>query len=243
MFICKTGWTGSSSTGALVAANSLQPSETYPRPCVRYAHHYLIPCSRQFQGASHCDSCGNNDILRMLLRAQKSITTCSSPTLTPPCGTAPHLTLSNKHFPISNNPHSSNLYLVEINRMRKIANIIWWDIKILFWAWLFCKQLQIAQTRLDWCFDGMKYVYTGYHIKTLRTNKILLSILHFFNTCSWVSALNFLVLLFQRVSNTCNIWKINRPTYNINFDIETILFLFFNSLILSISFCFNIVKY
>jgi hypothetical protein len=57
----------------------------------------------------------------------------------------PHLTLSKKHFPISNNPHSSNLYLMEINRMRRIANIIWCDVKILFWAWLFCKQLQIAQ--------------------------------------------------------------------------------------------------
>ncbi len=57
----------------------IQWSETYPRPCVRYAHRFLIPYSRQFQGASHCGSCGNSDILRMLLRAQKSMTTCSSP--------------------------------------------------------------------------------------------------------------------------------------------------------------------
>ncbi len=46
---------------------------------VSYAHRYLIPYSRQFQGGSPCGSCGNSDILRMLLRAQKSITTCSSP--------------------------------------------------------------------------------------------------------------------------------------------------------------------
>lgn len=46
---------------------------------------------RFHQGVSLWGSRGKRDVLRMLLRAQKSITTRSRPTPKPPCGGAPYL--------------------------------------------------------------------------------------------------------------------------------------------------------
>jgi hypothetical protein len=145
----------------------IQWSETYPRPCVRYAHCYLIPYNnfKEQVIVGHVGTVTSYECCWEHRRASPHAPVLS-PTPTPPCGTAPHLTLSKKHFSISNYPHHSNLYLVEINRMRRIANIIWFNVKILFWDWLFCKQLQISHTIsiLPFCQKDVKEKW--FHLKS-----------------------------------------------------------------------------
>jgi hypothetical protein len=58
--------------------------------------------------ARRSGSCGNSDVMQMFFRAQKSITTRSSPTRAPPCGTAPHLSSSKRNtFSLSYNSHTT----------------------------------------------------------------------------------------------------------------------------------------